>query len=300
MKILIIGSCGFIGSSLSYYLKKKGHKLYCCDILPHNITAMDVYFPIQDLKSDLDAILTNNSFDVCINTSGAADVSNSITDPGKDFSLNSNNVFHILETLNKKNKLCKFINLSSAAVYGNPVKLPIQESSPVKPLSPYGWHKYISECISKEFYEIYNMPTCNLRIFSAYGPGIKKQLFWDLYQKSLNASEIKIFGTGQESRDFIYIDDLSCAIEKVLFNSRFQGEVINIASGKEILIKEAVETFYKILKPEKNFSFTGEERKGDPNNWCADITEIKKLGFSPTYSFEEGIEQYIKWVKEEK
>jgi UDP-glucose 4-epimerase len=299
MRILISGINGFIGSNCYLYFKSNtDFEIWGCDIQPSS--ACSRYISLNSTQPSFDQIFRDHKFDVCLNATGAANVGVSITNPLSDFQLNSGFVFSMLNAIRIYSPECKVLNLSSAAVYGNPIKLPIHENSTVQPLTPYGWHKYMSECICKEFYDIYRVPTCSLRIFSAYGPGIKKQLFWDLYQKAINDPEIKIYGTGQESRDFIYIDDLIRAIEKVILNGPFHGEVLNIASGKEIFIKDAVKAFYDELKPQKKYFFSGEERKGDPNNWRADISEITKLGFSPSHSFEEGIKKYIKWVKEEK
>jgi UDP-glucose 4-epimerase len=299
MKILISGINGFIGSNCYRYFKlNTNFEIWGCDIQPSSECKQ--YISLHSTLPSFEQIFKNNTFDVCLNATGAANVGFSISNPLSDFQLNTGYVFSMLNAIKLYSPHCKFLNLSSAAVYGNPIQLPIKESTAVKPLTPYGWHKYMSECICKEFYDIYKIPTTSLRIFSAFGPGIKKQLFWDLYQKACKESEIKIYGTGMESRDFIYIDDLIIAIEKVILNGKFQGEVLNIASGKEMYIKDAAKIFYDFLDLKKKYCFTGEERKGDPNNWCADISEITKLGFATSYSFEEGIERYISWVKEEK
>jgi len=78
--------------------------------------------------------------------------------------------YSVLEAIRKHSPSCKFISISSAAVYGNPEVLPVSESSKVKPLSPYGWHKHYTEMICGEFYTYFKIPTCSVRIFSAYGP----------------------------------------------------------------------------------------------------------------------------------
>ena len=114
-------------------------------------------------------------------------MTNSFKDPLFDFNLNVFNVFKILEAIKLFNDKCKFVNLSSAAVYGNPDILPIIETSTILPISPYGFHKSISETIVKEYYSVYKIQSISLRVFSVYGEYLKKQLFWDLYNKILNS-----------------------------------------------------------------------------------------------------------------
>lgn len=296
MKILIIGSKGFIGSHLYQYFKSKGYEVYGSDVVVDYET--EGYFLIDSSNADYNDVFQYSNFDLCVNCSGAASVPNSLDNPLRDFNLNTHNVFKILEAIRKYNHKCKFLNLSSAAVYGNPLELPVKEDQNCSPVSPYGYHKWMSEQICSEFVKFFNLRVATLRIFSAYGEGLKKQLFWDLYQKSLHNNPIQLFGTGEETRDFIYIKDLLRLIELVGIKSNFRGECINAANGEEIQIKEVVQIFLSTLKPSLSAIFTGEERKGDPSRWVADISNIKTLGYAPEYSITEGLKYYCRWLQE--
>jgi len=297
MKYLIIGSKGFVGSKLQEYLISKGNIVKGADVVVDYLN-QENYFLIDASNSDFKFLFEKEKFDICINCSGAASVPDSINNPLRDYFLNTVNVFKILSAIKDYQTNCKFINLSSAAVYGNPLELPVKEASGVKPLSPYGIHKQQSEEICKEFYTFFNIQTCSLRIFSAYGEGLRKQLFWDLYKKSLDKKTIDLFGTGNESRDFIYIDDLIKAIELVSRSNYFKGEAINIANGKEVYIKDCVSVFYRLFDSDLDYRFSGNSRKGDPNNWVADITILESLGYKQEYSIEEGLIKYYKWLRE--
>jgi UDP-glucose 4-epimerase len=209
-------------------------------------------------------------------------------------------VFNILEAIRKFAPGCKFLNLSSAAVYGNPASLPVSETQPVKPLSPYGWHKLQSEMLCQEYHEIFGIATCSARIFSAYGIGLTKQLFWDWYQKVQSNSQITLFGTGSESRDFIFIEDLVRALDCVVTASAFRGNIINVANGKEMAIKDAIEVFKKAFGKNFTYTFNGTVRKGDPVNWVADIQQLKSLGYRQQVTFEEGLKRYIEWLHAKK
>ncbi len=297
MKILIIGSKGFIGQHLKRFLLSKNEQVWGADVV-NDYAHPEQYFLIDATNADFHQLFTIKEFDVCINCSGAASVPDSLQHPLRDFTLNTLNVFKLLEAIRLTQPGCKFINLSSAAVYGNPESLPVSAEAAVAPMSPYGIHKSMSETICQEYFEFFGIATCSLRIFSAYGEGLKKQLFWDLYQKTKTGKDITLYGTGKESRDFIYIHDLVEAIYLVATLGTFDGEAINIANGNEILIEDCVNTFYKLLDQPIQFNFAGQIRAGDPNNWAADISILKKLGYKQKHTLEEGLKKYYEWIKE--
>lgn len=298
MNLLILGSEGFIGSNAVKYFSSKGHSVYSADIV---LKQEKNYSIINPERSDFSTIFIQHEFDACINATGAANVQLSFTHPSLDYVLNAANVFEILNSIREHCPTCKFMNLSSAAVYGNPVGLPVKESAPLRPLSPYGYHKMYSEQICREFYEFFCIQTISARIFSAYGEGLQKQLFWDLYKKVTTAKgSIEMFGTGKESRDFIYIHDLLFALERILEKGKFNGSAINVASGIESTIKTAVDFFIKAFNTGKNVNFRGDSKIGDPLNWRADISLLNSLGFQNEYSLERGINKYCQWLQEKR
>ncbi|NMH86357.1 NAD-dependent epimerase/dehydratase family protein [Flavivirga algicola] len=295
MKILIIGSKGFIGSHCVTYFANN-HEVWQCDVVTDYVS--EKYIVVDVTNANYNEIFQTHTFDVCINCSGAANVSDSLKNPQRDFMLNTVNVFNQLEAIRRYNSKCKYINFSSAAVYGNPEYLPIDENHPLSPISPYGVHKQLAEQICEEFFKTYKIACCSLRVFSVYGPGLQKQLFWDLYKKSKNASKVTLFGTGNESRDFIYISDLIQALELVILNSSFKNNIINVANNKEQKINDIVTAFYKYYDANVTIEFGGEERAGDPINWKADINKLKELGYEPQVNINEGLRKYITWLKE--
>lgn len=296
MKIVVIGSKGFIGNNLFDYLLSREHIVYGADVVV-DYTNHGEYFLLDASNANFHTIFESIDFDVCINCSGAASVPDSLTNPLRDYYLNTVNVFKILDAIKKFQPNCKFINLSSAAVYGNPKSLPVKENFELNMVSPYGTHKFQAEQICNEFYEYFGLKTCSLRIFSAYGEGLKKQLFWDLYKKAITGLPLTLFGTGNESRDFIYIKDLVRCIELSMVNSDFKADIINIANGEEVFIKDAVNIFLKFFSRKIEYSFTGHERHGDPNNWVADIARLKEMGYASAYKIEEGLENYYNWIQ---
>ena len=295
MKILVIGSKGFIGCSVYNFFKQKKHEVFGCDVVTDYVDKN--YIQIDATNSDYHHIFEKINITICINCSGAASVPLSLEFPLKDFSLNTLNVFKILEAIRTYQPKCKFINLSSAAVYGNPESLPISEDAVLRPLSPYGIHKMQAEQICKSYYDYYQIPTCFVRIFSAYGNGLKKQLLWDLYTKFSVGKTVELYGTGSETRDFIHIDDVVNALNLIIHNSTFTGEAINLANGEEHSIRFIAELYKSNLQSNQSVAFNARIKVGDPLHWKADISKLKKMGYSSTMSIEQGVKDYISWVK---
>lgn len=296
MKILVIGSKGFIGSHCMDYFSKENEVWGCDVVIDYN---QPNYFFIESVDSNFSEIFLKNEFDVCINCSGAASVPFSLEKPLNDFNLNTLNVCKILDGIRQFCPKCKYINMSSAAVYGNPERIPIIETDKVAPVSPYGYHKVMAENICSEYSRFWGVKTCCLRIFSAYGPRLRKQLFWDMYHKFTSQDKIELWGTGHESRDFIYISDIIQIIELAISHSTFDGQFVNVANGEQVMIADVAAAFVKELSSTKPVSFNNAVRKGDPLNWEADITVAKSWGYKRTVSLEEGIKNYVLWIEKE-
>ena len=295
-KILVIGSRGFIGSAAVRYYQNQGYAVTGCDVIEDD-KVID-YFKVEIKNPTYQAVFEKVSPDFCLNASGAASVPFSFDHPLTDYELNVINVMRMLEAIRISNPKTTFINISSAAVYGTPSQLPVSEDVDVAPISPYGWHKRQSELLCNEYANLYGLKTCSMRVFSAYGPGLKKQLFWDLYQKTRKRKVIELLGTGDESRDYIFVEDLIRVSEAIVEKSRLKGEVINVATGIETTIREAATTFIKAMDWDGEICFSGSKREGDPENWCADITKIKEMGYSPEFSLDAGLKVYCRWLRD--
>ena len=295
MKILIIGSKGFIGSHANRFFSAE-NEVWGADVVADDKDKK--YYRLNPVNTNFEAIFIEKAFDLCINASGNGSVPVSINSPVFDFELNVTNTIKLLDAIRVHNPKCKYINISSAAVYGNPPGIPVTEDMPLLPLSPYGWHKLYSEQVSREYYYLYNLQTINLRLFSVYGEYLRKQLFWDIYQKCLRSSYIELFGSGNESRDFIYIADLMEAIDCIVKRGLFNGEAVNIASGTETTIRSAAEIFCRQIDENISVKFNKIVKPGDPLNWRADISMVKSFGFESKTQINEGLSNTAKWLKE--
>lgn len=295
--ILIIGSKGFIGS---YIYREFVHDSSCfvvsCDVIQDYNTPN--YYVIDSTNADFAIIFQEHKFDVCINCSGAASVPDSIVNPLRDFQLNTVNVYKILEAIHRFCPTCRFVNFSSAAVYGNPSTLPIAEFHSLSPLSPYGKHKLYAEQICEQFRVFYGIDSCSLRVFSAYGAGLRKQLFWDLFNKSRNLDHIELWGTGNESRDFIEVRDIVEIVKLLIIPTKFPFSTLNVANGEEIQIKNITNHFFEALQKKISITFKGKPREGDPQNWQADIDRLKSIGYQKKIDISKGLNDYCTWLKQ--
>ena len=294
MNILIIGSNGFIGKSLYDYFSSF-YNVYGVDVVESN----QKNFSQINLVSDIENLEGINTFNFIINASGSTDVKRSNELPLNDFEKNTLNVYEILSIIKVKNPDAKFINISSGAVYGNKNSAAI-ETNKLNPVSTYGFNKKMAENICEHFYNQFKISSYSLRIFSAYGPGLKRQLFWDLYIKSLKTNQIELYGDSTDYRDFIYIDDI-CEFINIIIDKNISGyHVFNLSSGLHTTIESAVKIFFNILDENLKYSFSGNSILGYPKGVFADISKAKKFGFAPKYTLEQGLKKTIEWIKEQK
>lgn len=287
-KVLITGGDGFIGRNLCLKYERLG---YDVRKLSRSVNGDLLYF-------DYECFFRDFKPDIIIHCAGSPGVQYSIAHPKADFESNVATLHRILFELLANKLHPKFVYLSSAAVYGQPVVLPINEDSDLMPISPYAMHKRLGEDICNYFINQYGFDIEILRIFSAYGPGLKKQIMWDICMKIRQTGEVTLFGTGEEGRDFIYIDDLVKAIMLIAEKNGNINHIWNVASGRQTYIKDIATLFVENSDLDRDkIKFIGEKRSGDPNNWMADISRLKSIGFAPEVSIETGIKNYCSWVK---
>ena len=172
---------------------------------------------------------------------------------------------------------------SSAAVYGNPARVPVAEDTPLRPISPYGFHKVAAELMAEEYASCFGLDVVVARLFSVFGPAQRRLLVWELFDQLTGAAPaVEIQGTGAEMRDFLHVDDVAIAALELL--SRRIGaapighaEVVNVASGDEISVLELAELMRAIVGSSKPIVCRGALRPGDPLRWRAEVTRLSGL-----------------------
>ena len=232
-KILVTGAAGFIGKEAAAMFLREGYAVTGWD----RTDSADL-FPILCVDmTDEEAVnraLEAAKPDIIIHCAGSADVGKSVENPYADYTGNVTITHNLLFAMHRAGlEKVRMVFLSSASVYGNPQKLPVTEDAPLNPLSPYAVHKVMCEVMCRYFSEHHNMNIRIARVFSAYGAGLRKQIFWDMYRKLENTGRLDMFGTGNESRDYIHVKDLIQAIY-LLATTDDDQLIYNVANGEEI------------------------------------------------------------------
>lgn len=297
--IFITGASGFLGQGISRYFTERGYEVVGFDRnRPQDEEIFTRFYEAQELDEFLISALKEFSPECLIHLAGNADVQKSLSEPIEDFQRSVQLFSTVLDSVRQHSKGTKIIFSSSAAVYGQPKQLPISEEQQPSPISPYGYHKWMCEILAKEYAEIYGLKVAAMRIFSAYGPGLKKQILWDICCKLRESGAVVLSGGGYESRDFIHRNDIAGAAECILKGAKFTGEVYNVASGEEVRIGELAQLIVDLYGlPGASLSFNGGVRSGDPKNWKANIAGLRNLGFFAKTSLEQGVREYVEWHK---
>lgn len=297
-RYLIAGGNGFIGSNLIRKLSKRGIPLFSCDLSGGFVDDIKIeqidFLDIDCIKSYILAIKPS----IIINCIGSGDVSKSINSPKHDFECNVQTINNLLISINalQMNDI-RIVHISSAAVYGNPNVLPIDETNDINPISPYALDKQLSELLCFYYNDHYRFNIKIARIFSCYGEGLKKQIFWDMYLKIKKNNKIELYGNGSETRDFIHIDDVIQAL-LLISNTNKSNVVFNICNNEEYTIRYIASQFGSFFGLSlEAISFNGVARQGDPRKWRGNNNLIKSIGYSETININEGIQRYCNWLK---
>jgi nucleoside-diphosphate-sugar epimerase len=186
--------------------------------------------------------------------------------------------------------------LSSAAVYGNPVHLPVSEAALAAPVSPYGFHKVMQETLVDEYHQVFGIPAVKARVFSTFGEGLRKLAVWEIARRALNG-DTSVHGTGEEIRDYLYAGDVARALVAIAERGRFEGEAINVASGNGNSVRELANAIFDALNLGRSPEFDGVAPRGTPISWIADVTRLSSLGFAPTASLHDALRQTVDWIR---
>jgi UDP-glucose 4-epimerase len=301
-RILITGASGFLGRAIAHHFSRRGISVYGVgrsSIENAPTGDLTAYAALTLPEPRFEALLVEWRPQAIIHCAGRASVLQSMQNPAEDYQQGPSLTFFVLDAIRRIIPECAFLLLSSAAVYGNPARLPIREDDALEPISVYGFHKWQSELICREFTSLYGLKTACARVFSAYGPGLRRQVMWDLAHKALTQNEILLQGTGQESRDFIHAQDIALALEMILAHAPMRGEAYNVANGEQIKISMLCSMILNALNIDLSVQPSGIVQPGVPLNWQADISRLSALGYAPKIPFIEGVHSFMAWCRQE-
>lgn len=308
-KVLVTGGAGFIGSHVVDRLVSTEYEILVIDNLftgkienlqPH-IKKGRINFLRGDIRDGSFVQDSVQGVDAIIHLAAIASVPFSVENPVLTNEVNVNGTLNLLRAA-VKNDVKKFLFVSSCAVYGDPKYLPIDEKHSLQPLSPYAASKVAVEYYCRAFTRTYGLETVILRLFNVYGSRQREDDSYSgvitVFMKKLIREEpLTVYGDGEQTRDFVHVNDVSEAVLLALEHKSGDNEVFNVGSGRETSVNRLAELLIKISgrKPEVVYE---EARPGDVKRSCADIGKIRKvLGFKPKNSLEFGLERLFLEVK---
>jgi nucleoside-diphosphate-sugar epimerase len=317
MRFLVTGGAGFIGSHIVERLLKTGHFVrvldnfssgkrenlaFTCDLRPATCDIIE-----GDIRDKSTCDVACRDIDYVLHQAALRSVPKSMKDPESYNETNINGTLFMLQAASK-NKVKRFVFASSSSVYGDTDKFPEQEGAYPLLISPYALSKLAGEYYCRIFSEHFNLETVCLRYFNVFGP---RQALDDEYAVVipkfiyciLHDEQPPIFGTGKQSRDFTYIDNvvdaniLAATVDVRGPSTVDRGLIFNVACGSDNSILDLVATLNKIIG--KNIKpVLLPLRAGDVFRTLADISQIRnKLGYEPKVGFEEGLRKTVEWFK---
>jgi UDP-glucose 4-epimerase len=312
-KIVITGGAGFIGSHIGEASARAGHEVVLVDDLN------DYYAP-ELKKKNIDCVLKSGSasfvkmditdidplkkmikkdVDYVFHEAAQPGTRISVQDPFKPNNVNVLGTLNVLQA-SLEAGVKRVINASSCSVYGKAKYLPFDENHPTEPISPYGVSKLAAEHYCRVFYDVYGLLTVSLRYFTVYGPRMRPDLAISIFTRNIFRNKpITIFGDGNQTRDFTYVEDVVKANMKLLETNKADGKVLNIGSGNRVSINDLVAPLREITGLNPSMIYT-DSPKGDAEHTHADVRLASKLiGYRPDVSIQDGLKTFVKWFQTE-
>ena len=304
MKILVTGGAGFIGSHLIEKIIHKDLETICLDNFSYgsrkNLEATIDNHYLEVIEGDVrDSNLLLKlckEIDVAVHLAAVISVEKSFERPWETNEINVAGTINLLNAC-VRNRVKKIIYISSAAVYGLPSYLPVDENHPINPISPYGVSKLSAEQYVRTFGEAYSLETIILRIFNAYGPRQRISQYSGVIrifiEQALKGEPLTIYGDGTQTRDFIYVEDAVDAVMRSIECEKITNEVVNVASGKQIKIKDLAKTVMELVGKELEIKYLPEKRGDIKHSYACVEKALGLIDFKAKTSLKEGLKRTI-------
>jgi UDP-glucose 4-epimerase len=301
--VLVTGGCGFIGANLVRFLADRTP--WTVRVLDDLRTGQHEYVPdaLAEVRvggaADPDALAAAlEGVDAVVHLASQTGVAPSVENPSQDFDGNTAVVFRVLDGCRQAG-IERVVYASSGAAVGE-VPPPIHEEVVPKPLSPYGAGKLAGEAYCRAFSASFGMEAVALRFSNVYGPfsAHKKNAIPNFIKSSLRNQPIVIYGDGTQTRDFIYVEDLSDAIVRSLTADGVGGEVFQLATGVETNVRDVARLVQEITGATAEVRLEP-KRAGEVYRSRADISKIRAaMGFEPRVDLREGLQRTARWYRE--
>jgi UDP-glucose 4-epimerase len=300
--ILVTGGAGFVGARVAAKLLEAGHQVTVFDDLSVGTEAA-VPDGATLIKADLrNAAAVREAVtgrDAVVHLAAQALVPESVKDPQKAVDINLIGGFNLIEAM-RQAKVGRLVHSSTAAVYGNPTRVPIAEDDPKLPINPYGGSKLAFEALLHAYHAAYGLHVTAFRYFNPYGPteahDPETHAVPNFIKATLAGQPVPLYWNGDQTRDFFYVDDIARAHVMGLGKDGFN--IYNLGSGSAIKVRDVVELIFKLTGRTSDIQDLG-ERAGDPPELLADTSRAREeLGWEPEVSLEEGLQLTINAFKE--
>jgi len=310
MKILITGGAGFIGSYLSEKYASEGETVFCLDNFENgdmrNIYGLITCDNFKLIRGDVrDSNLLEKimpQVDAIIHLAAQIHVERSIVEPKLTYDVNVLGTLNVVEAA-RKYDVEKIIHTSTSEVYGSAQYSPMNEDHPLHAPHPYGASKIASDRLCYAYIETYGMDICIVRPFNTFGPKQKDYGYGGAIsiftRRVLSGQPPIIYGDGNQTRDYMYINDLVRAYDLILKNNKSLKEVINFGTGKDIKIIDLANKIIQLCGKKKKIKPVHvAPRPCEINQMVADYSKAKKLlGWEPKYTLERGLKEFVEWYK---
>jgi UDP-glucose 4-epimerase len=304
---LVTGGAGFIGSNIVEELVRRGERVKVLDNLltgkASNVEGVGSHIQfIQGDIRDLEGLRREFAgVDYVIHQAALPSVPRSVQSPVESHECNATGTLNVLVAARDAG-VKRVVYASSSSVYGNSPTLPKREDMPTSPMSPYAVNKLAGENYCKAFTLVYGLPTVSLRYFNVFGPrqdptSQYAAVIPAFISTMLQGEQPVIYGDGEQSRDFTYVDNVVAANLLACTSEGGVGEAMNIALGDRISLLQLVEKINAILGTNIEPRFE-EERKGDVKHSMADVSKAREaLKFEPVVSFDEGLRRTVEYLR---
>jgi len=320
---LVTGVAGFIGSHLAEKLLSSGHRVvgvdcfadyYARSIKEQNLQSLLAQKPFTFLAGDLleldlPALLSGEAapvpgqpatkarVDFIFHLAAQAGVRASW---GRSFEIYTrNNILATQQLLEAARQVtpAKFVYASSSSVYGDAEAYPTHEEMTPHPISPYGVSKLAGEHLCMLYWRNYRVPTAALRYFTVYGPRQRPDMGFNRFIRAMaQGAEIEIYGDGEQTRDFTYVEDAVQGTTAAAM-AEARGEVFNIGGGSRVTVNQVIRSLEAILQRTAKLKYIAEQ-KGDVRHTSADTSKARRLlGYQPQVSLQQGLEREAAWLQ---
>jgi UDP-glucose 4-epimerase len=307
MTVWITGANGFIGRHLARALADAGHAVDgvghgALDEAERHPLGLRTWLNGEIDAANLNALAAASGLPSAIfHLAGGSSVGLSIAQPFEDFSRTVAGTARLLEWIRVSAPECRLIAASSAAVYGADHTGAISEDATLTPMSPYGQHKLMMEQLCRSYADTFGVRSTVVRLFSVYGPHLRKQLLWDICSRLQKGErDLVLGGTGAELRDWTDIRDVVRLLAEIDLHPQHEAfELINGGSGRGTSVADIAGMLVQNWGGEISVRYSGSVRVGDPFSLVADDSRLRRLPFDWQVPVARGLGDYVKWFKDQ-